>query len=114
MTPNCLQTASLGSESSSNGNRNFSLKRSCDARESRETPNTPGAGAPELAVEVAKVRAFGGAAGGVVPGVEVQHELLAALRGERERRAVGGSELKSGAALPSISSGLKTLLRNSM
>src|SRR5439155_24718852 len=42
----------------------------------------PGARAPELAVKVAKIRAFGGAAGGVVLGVEVQDQLLAAQGGK--------------------------------
>jgi hypothetical protein len=40
MTPNRLQTASSGSASSSNGNSIFCLKRSCEASESREMPNT--------------------------------------------------------------------------
>jgi hypothetical protein len=38
MTPNCLQTASSGSDSSSNGNFIFALNDSCDFSESREMP----------------------------------------------------------------------------
>jgi hypothetical protein len=38
MTPNCRQTASSASDSSSNGNFIFALKLSCDFIESRETP----------------------------------------------------------------------------
>src|SRR5258708_3413532 len=49
----------------------------------------PGCGAPELTVQVAKVGPFGSAARGVVLGVEVQDELLAAQRGEREPSAAG-------------------------
>jgi len=40
ITPNWPQTASSGSDSSSNGNYILALKLSCDLIESRETPKT--------------------------------------------------------------------------
>src|SRR5687768_14291746 len=56
----------------------------------------PGAGAPELRMEVAEVGALGGAAGRVVLGIEVQDHLGSAQSGELEGRATGTSETEVG------------------
>src|SRR5262245_25695733 len=73
-----------------------------------------GARAPELAVQVAKIAAFGAAAGGVVLGIEVQDQRAPALGRERELRAACCRETEVGDPLAQHSGGLKTLLRNPM
>ena len=54
------------------------------------------AGAAELAVQVAKVAALRGAAGGVVLGVEVEDQAFAALVFEPERAAAGAGKTEVG------------------
>ena len=53
-------------------------------------------GAAELAVQLAKVAALRGAAGGVVLGVEVEDQALAALISEPERAAAGAGKTEVG------------------